>query len=205
MQMPDGEIVYGFSMASNPIGASVSREKLKIIVPQLFGIFGGINKLINRCVTDVSLFDQLQMCLTNGDSRAAVVLTIEPLRVAAYTDEFDCVIILRFSDKVDNHYRLERGDRLLTINTYAPPGTMKRPKDITPGDHYRGTEWVNVFCFIADFLTDDMDIVERRKREISEDEWKRTELLGKERLYKKPKRARDGNPFWNGDSAFRWE
>lgn len=153
----------------------------------------------------MNLFDQLEMCLTNGDSRAAVVLTIEPLRVAAYTDEFDCVIILRFTKEVDNYYRLEPGDRLLTINTYAPPGSMKRPKDITMGDRYKGSEWENVFPFIADFMTDDMDMIERRKRAISEDEWQRAMQMGRERLRRKPRRARDGRPFFNGPSAQKWD
>jgi DNA-directed RNA polymerase subunit RPC12/RpoP len=170
MRTPDG-IVYGFSMASDPISVTVSREKVKLLMP---------------------------------DTRAAVVLTIEPLRVAAYTDEFDCVAILRFTDKVDDYYRLKVGDRLLTVNTYDPT-EGKQARDLIPGDRYRGTEWSNFCPFIADFLSDDFDVIEKRKRAISEDEWQRTRQLGMERLRKKPRRARHGNPLYVKDPAIKWD
>lgn len=204
MRTPDG-IVYGFSMASDPISVTVSREKVKLLMPEFFGVLGSVLKLARRAfLTSDSIYDELEMCLCNGDTRAAVVLTIEPLRVAAYTDEFDCVAILRFTDKVDDYYRLKVGDRLLTVNTYDPT-EGKRARDLIPGDRYRGTEWSNFCPFIADFLSDDIDVIEKRKRAISEDEWQRTRQLGMERLRKKPRRARHGNPLYVKDPAIKWD
>jgi len=51
--------------------------------------------------------------LYHGDTRAAIVLSTEPLLVAAYTDELDCVAVLKFPSDLAGEYQLKEGSRLL--------------------------------------------------------------------------------------------
>jgi hypothetical protein len=53
--------------------------------------------------------------LDRGDARAALVAAITPdVLVAAYTDELDCVAMLRFPQELVDIYDLEVGTRLIT-------------------------------------------------------------------------------------------
>ena len=127
-----------------------------------------------------------------GDSRAAVVISTRPLLIAAYTDEIDCVAMLRFDNVLTNEYGLKVGSRLLTVNTYSDLNGSYE-KDLTAGSKTSGM-FGNVHPFIAEFLTDDVDRLEKRKAEIDEDEWSRTNELGKAYVATVGALARDGRP-----------
>ena len=129
-----------------------------------------------------------------GDSRAAVVITTSPLLVAVYTDEIDCVVLLRFSERFVSEYSLEPGSRLVTVNLYEDSEGSYQT-DLNPGPN--STErYGNFVPLIADFLTDDVERLSERKAEIDEDEWHLAEELGQAYLRKKVARPRDGRPFW---------
>ena len=130
--------------------------------------------------------------LTVGDSRAAVVVSMSPLLVAAYTDELDCVVVLSFPEPFAQRFKLAVGDRLLTVNTYAP-GQNVFP-DLTPGPaSFRRYE--NFYPLIADFLSDDAARIDARKAAIDEAEWQRCVTLAREYLALRPGLRRDGSPF----------
>ncbi len=62
---------------------------------------------------------------------------------------------------------------------------------------------MNFWPVIAEFVSDSVARIDERKREIGEDEWLRTEQLGRERM-KQAFKMRDGRPFYStGDSL--WE
>jgi len=135
--------------------------------------------------------------MMHGDSRAAIVVSVDPLLVAAYTDELDCVALLHFaSDSVTQ--RLEIGSRLLTVNTYAT-GEHFSP-DLVVGPRQLG-RWARFHPIIADFICADREQVERRKQEIDEQEWERTIRLGKQYLTDHPGRSRDGAPCHSASPA----
>lgn len=129
-----------------------------------------------------------------GDSRAAVVVSVNPLLVAAYTDELDCVAILRFPNEFIHQYRLSIGTRLMTVNTYK---TQEMSPEYDP-DLILGPlliqRWTGFHPIIADFVTDDYDRLEARKKQINEDEWQRTKAMGTEYIKRRPGIARDGRP-----------
>ncbi|WP_372721643.1 hypothetical protein [Novipirellula sp.] len=117
-----------------------------------------------------------------GDSRAAVVIEADPIYVAAYTDELDCVAMLKFEPSEISLSELKVGQKLVTINTYDfTPGLGS---DLHPGPGATG-RFVNFHPLIADFLTDDGEPLCERKQTIGKDEWRRAFELGKEyrRLY----------------------
>ena len=134
--------------------------------------------------------------LWHGDTRAAIVVKTDPLLIAAYTDELDCVAILHFNERLVSAYNLEIGSRLLTVNIYEYMDDGSYESDLIPGPRASGL-YRNVTPLIADFLTDDLMRVAKRKAQIREDEWRRTEELGQSYLSENHARARDGRPFWS--------
>lgn len=127
-----------------------------------------------------------------GDSRAAVVVRISPLLIAAYTDELDCVAMLCFSPRVAEQFTLKTETRLLTVNTYERRSAIVH--DLVPGDGAHG-RYQNFYPLIAEFLSDDSERMTRRKAEIAELEWERCASLGFEYVRLRPNVARDGSPF----------
>jgi hypothetical protein len=133
-----------------------------------------------------------------GDSRAAVVVLISPLLVAAYTDELDCIAMLHFPDEYVDDYNLSIGSRLLTVNTYKR-GT-KYDQDLISGPR-RIPRWVGFHPIIGDFVSDDRARLEERKRAIAEAEWQRTLQFGQEYLRLRPGMMRDGRPIYASTPA----
>lgn len=70
--------------------------------------------------------------LKYGDTQPALVVSTNPLRIAAYSDELDAVVMLRFPEELARQYDLSVGTRLTTANVYlyeyGPYG-----KDYFPG------------------------------------------------------------------------
>ena len=113
--------------------------------------------------------------LEHGDSRAAIVVSTDPaLLIAAYTDELDCVAMLRLpKEPLVSKYSLLRGSRLLTVNTYKH--NQRLDSDLIPGP-LAIPRWSGFDPIIADFVTDDMERVEARKAQITSIEWERTQM-----------------------------
>lgn len=185
------------TVASFPGAVSLSAAKLKILQPELFSPARWLLHLLTHPLTQnpasrsywkVRIPEQLAF----GDSRAAVVVSTSPLIVAAYTDELDCVALLRFGEKILGEYELKDGSRLITVNTYSSLD-FGVARDLELGPAHCG-RYGNFSPFIADFLTDDHGRLRERKAEIDEAEWQRAEELGR-RLLRSPKiTPRDGRP-----------
>ena len=174
------------SVASDPGGVTLSKERILKLEPALAAAPADASPAERAKYS----LDMLTEHLKFGDSRAAVVVSVDPLLVAAYTDELDCVVMLRFPDWLVKEYKLEVGSPLVTVNTYPrqqAPDLVHGPADLK--------RWGNVFPIIADFVTDDMDRVKARKAEITEDEWKRCAEMASEYRRKFPDRYRDGSPL----------
>jgi hypothetical protein len=126
----------------------VSHERLKSFCPHLYGWSGlsPARRRDRRYLIEHMLY---------GDSRAAVVVSVEPLLVAAYTDELDCVALLRFPSNAASQ-RVEIGSRLLTVNTYGRGDRYSA--DLIPGPA-RIERWVRFHPIIADFICADPDQV----------------------------------------------
>jgi TPR repeat protein len=175
--------------ASNPGGVSLSVAKLKPFQDELTGNARSFPQQLTN--------DRLDEHLQHGDSRAAVVIRTQPdLLVAAYSDELDCVILLRFDSKLATQYGLSEGSRLLTVNTY---GRRDSP-DVKPGPKAQH-RWTSVYPLIAEFLSDDVDRLRTRKQEIADEEWNRAFAQGKSDVEQPGFQTRNGNPYLSGTPA----
>ncbi len=177
------------SRASDPGQIWLSRAKLKLLRPDLFGFRAFFRWFWSSFPQLTYIGEQLQ----HGDSRAARVVSTSPLLVAAYTDELDCVAMLRFPDAFREVYGLTVGSRLLTVNTYKRGRAYDSDLILGPN---RFERWVGFHPIIAEFVSDDLPRIEARKAQITEEEWARTASLGAGYLAAKPGIARDGRPVY---------
>ncbi|NUP05507.1 MAG: hypothetical protein HOW73_05555 [Polyangiaceae bacterium] len=170
--------------ADHPGGVELSLEKLRILEPQLFT--DGTFKCSPTCDVDhpaAEMRERIAEHLEVGDSRAAIVVSVAHLVVAAYSDDLDTVALVRFPPALVAKYGLSVGSRLLTVNTYGQVeahGQLLYAADIVPGP--RRVRWSNFSPFIADFLSDDTDWIESRKRDIPPEEWDTAQARAAERF-----------------------
>jgi uncharacterized protein (TIGR02996 family) len=189
---PPTEFMDDNTAASEPGLIQLSPAKLKRLRPDFFGLRAAFSP-------DAGAYKRyLAEHLMGGDSRAAIVVSIDPLRIAAYTDELDCIAMLGFDTAFVSDYDLKPGSRLLTVNTYGDRHPMSKDLIPGPGDL---KNWGVFHPLIADFLTDDYKRLQVRKDSIAEFEWLRTHQLAREYARARPGVARDGRPIYSQDSA----
>jgi hypothetical protein len=182
--------------ASDSIRVGVCEAKLRKLQPELYeahGLPAGF-RWGARELGPVQVVQLIAEHLSFGDSRAAVVVQESPLIVAAYTDELDCVALLGFPDWVRQDYGLCIGSRLLTINTYGRGKSIS--PDLVPSPASLG-RWTAFYPIIAEFVSDDLDLIDRRKQSIGSEEWERTWSLGQAKLREPTPKIRDGRPLWS--------
>ena len=177
---------------SSPAGLNLAPEKLERLCPELFGTRRGLrDRLVDlfggRAALRYLIADQLR----HGDCRAAVVVSLEPFRVAAYADKIDAVALLRFPDELARERGLRMFGRLLVVNRYFRSANIA--PDLVPGP--LGIPGCGNFRpFVAEFLTSDEDALRALRAGISESEWKRATHLGRRYLEERGDLARDGRP-----------
>jgi hypothetical protein len=181
------------SRASDPGLIKMSYTRLRRLCPEDFAT--GIDPLDwidqvagARAVRNFLVADQL----VHGDSRAAVVMSVSPLLVAAYTQELDCIAMLSFPDEFVQEFGLHARSRLLTVNRYTFGGRLASDLEEGRLSYHR---YSNFRPLIADFLSDDTERIRARKATIIEDEWARAWVMGERYLARFGRVARDGNPW----------
>jgi hypothetical protein len=182
--------------ASDPVLISISDAKLRPLQPELYGWRSRWRKLpyFGQLIKAAILREVIGENMQFGDSRAALVIHSAPLVVAAYTDEQDAVVLLQFPAKLASDYRLEKGAKLLTVNTYFRGDRLAH--DIVLGSESTG-RYANYYPIIAEIVSDDEDVIARRKRSITTSEWQRTERLARAALAKQQIYVRDGRPLFS--------
>lgn len=176
--------------ASDPGHCELSIPRLLRVEPALRGWRGFYWKFFH---VGMDYEKQLDRHLYLGDSRPACVMSLEPLLVAAYSDDLDCVVMLKYPSFLIEEHQLKVGSHLLTINSYFEGKRVAR--DLTPGPNQHGP-WTNFYPMIAEFFSDDGARIAERKAEITEEEWDRCQALGELYLEKFPGRFRNASPLY---------
>ncbi|MBO6113652.1 MAG: hypothetical protein J6P57_01210 [Lachnospiraceae bacterium] len=151
----------------------LSKKKFKYIRDKLIVISPKVKKAYNN------QFDRIDEFLSCGDTQPAIVKSVEPLIISAYSDELDAVIFLRFPDVLVDKYKLKIDDRLVTSNIYERY-VDGFEKDISPGDFWLG-RYSNYNPLVQLFLSDEEDFIRKRIELFDEDKWKRVEMLTQEK------------------------
>jgi hypothetical protein len=204
---PDGEPMKHHSgVASLPGDIPISMPKLIRLEPLLAppetkkGEQPAADKKQIPEPTRLRVLEVLREHMAAGSSNAAVVISVKPLLVAAYTGDLDCIAMLAFPDWLVKEYNLQVGSRLLTVNTFHTPEHRKDAPDLHFGPK-RLPKFTNVFPIIADFVTYDKERVAEREKEIGDEAWERCEKYGKEYREKYLDLARNGSPLYSGVPA----
>jgi hypothetical protein len=176
--------------ASDPGGIRLSRRRFRQLEPWAQGIRGFFWRYSKVGRTWQEAIDEH---LQTGDSRAAVVFSVEPLVVGAYTDEFDSTVMLLFPPWLNCVHHLVVGAKLLTVNTYSLGEELAR--DMMKGTNGM-TKFTNVHPLIADFYSDDHDRIAARKDEIDDAEWQRCVEMGQSYIKRFPGHVRPGTPIF---------
>jgi len=189
-------MVDASTRASRAGGILLSDVRLRRLHPELYGIrgifFGLMHGEHGVSARDArSLFRQ---ALLHGDSQPAVVVSVEPLVVAAYSDDLDAVVLLEFDASLSNEFGLTRGHRLVSVNTYFPMQYRHLGEDIQMGPDSTNL-WGNVTSHIADFLTEDTEALRQVRQKIRPEEWEKLKKHLSARL-KQDIRPRDGRPLY---------
>ena len=178
------------SAASNPGRVRLSAAKVREFAPRLYLSPGRLGSWVSWLFGMMLMRRAaLKMHMRYGDARAAVCVVVKPLIVAAYSDDFDGVVLLQFSPELAQRYKLKAGSTLVTVNTYDLEG--KPRNDIVLAGKLN-TPFTNFTPVIADFVTDDRERIAELKKTISKEEWSRCYQIGA-RAMKQPKTLfRDG-------------
>jgi hypothetical protein len=180
------------SQASNPGELTLSDDKLRRLCPELYpkpGQWFALwdSKYGGRAADRFLIADQLK----HGDTRAALVVSVAPLLIAAYSDDLDAVTLLRFPDEFATDYALQIGQRLVVVNRFWRGG--KLAPDLVRGE--RAMEpYANVQPYLAHFLSDDTEQLQFLVEEIEPEEWERVRVLADDYLARNGQKARDGRP-----------
>ena len=192
---------HEMTAATHPGRLTLNRRLLQNVEPELRG------KRLRRWQEQdhkegtsrvTGTLESLARHLARGDARAAYVIKTTPdVLVAAYTDELDCIAMLRFPQTVADVYRLEIGTRLIACHFYQKTD-YGVALDLVPGAD-ASERWHNFHPLIGSFLSADDDRLRQLEREIREEEWSRTRELAADWLERFDEGdawpARDGSPL----------
>lgn len=184
------------SFATRPGGLTLSDTKLRRLRPDLYRSTGRIRRALSRLtLSDGGELKRLADHLLYGDAQPAVVMSAQPLLVAAYTTEIDCVAMLEFPPELAREHSLSVQDGLMTVNVYWTYEDMegKVDPDLFPGKSARGI-YASFYPLIAEFVSEDTALIEEMKASFSKYERHRVWQLGEKYRKKHAKWIRDGRP-----------
>lgn len=195
--MMDTKTLDNTSMAAQSTGLAVSPQRLRVLEP---GLAGWRGRLFNFRLSlgqgqRVSALEAFEEHLRHGDAGPALVLDTNPVRVAAYANELDAVVMLTFEAHALEGMVLSEGDRLLCVCTYEPAGeTPGYAADIIPGPRSSG-HFRNAAPLIADFLSEAHTHIELIKGAFEPAIWAHVESLAHQHQEYFGAKARPGNPI----------
>jgi hypothetical protein len=180
------------SFGSYPGLITLSKDRLRRLCPELFPTWRHPSSVIRWLIGDsLSVVYEIGDILIHGGSGAAVAMSTQPLLVASYSQNIDCVALLRFPDFLVPEHHLQPGSRLLTVLNGYMGGELAGDLEHGPDSRH---DLTNFIPFIADFLTDAKVHLEERKAGVADRWWARTQQLGESYMKKWGQRARDGRP-----------
>lgn len=147
-------------------------------------------KFPERFFADMQI-ENVANVLLHGSTQPAVVVSTDPLLIAAYADEMDAVMMLRFPEECAfvETYQLSVGSRLTTSCLYERVAAVD--KDLFPGSGWsrRFTGFVPV---VQLFIGKKDEKIQEKADLFSEDEWQKVATLAAAYRSAHPDLARDG-------------
>lgn len=170
--------------AGAPGRLTISKEK-----------WNDIKRAYNMPFLEILYFNRarknIQQRLSYGDAQPAIVISENPFIIAAYSDEMDAVVLLRFPAVLAQTNEIKLHDKLISVNCYGK--SDKIAHDIFVGEKYAGY-WTDFRPLIGDLLSDDTDRLNQHKNNIPYFMWEYVRVLGENYLRDHKDLIRNG--FW---------
>jgi hypothetical protein len=181
------------SFASDSIGIDIDLKKLKFLIPEIFSPIQEIKYKFKKWGFSTHI-EVISEHVKYGDSQGAIVVKTNPLLIAAYNEDIDCIVMLVFEDKIQNKYNFKIQDRLVCVNTFAEISQLQ--SDLIPGKNNSGM-WTLVHPIIADLVSSDAAKIEKRKNEIGDKGYEYIWQLATDYLKLKKGVSRIGKPIYS--------
>lgn len=172
-------------------GLELSDFKLKTLRPDIYSLGGSIKQMFSKFGSGFTPRDMIATILQHGDSQPAIVISMRPLLVSAYSDEFDGVVILDIPEPLKESYKLQLGTRLLTCCFYGQDDKVQG--DIITGAGF-SKRWQLFMPVLADLCSGDYPRIRQLKQKIDENNWHKAWYMGLAYRRQKPGWVRFGIP-----------
>ena len=137
-----------------------------------------------------------------GQVNPAMVMETDPLLVAAYTHDIDAVVMFMFPQEYVTTFGLRRNSMLLSSTCYGR-GQNRVAADITPGEGNTGV-WRNIWPVIVDFFALGREVISKRRKEVTREEWQRVHDMGRAWIARHGHHGRSGSPCVSNRPAWFW-
>ena len=170
-------------------GRAENQANVKFSYKKYYSFRNKINtKFSGRFYSDMRI-DFVTRALRYGDTQPALVISVNPLQIAAYSDEMDAVVLLRFPDTFVNQYSLYPGMRLTTSNVYFMDAQCAG--DIFVGEHY-SRQYTDFMPIVQLFLGKKDEKILAKAELFDENTWNRVREQANEYVNQHPELYRDG-------------
>lgn len=170
-------------------GIAENQANVKFSYKKYYSFRNKINTKVSEKFYSDMCIDNVTRALFYGDTQPALVVSVSPLTVAAYSDEIDGVLMLRFPDDFVEKYGLYPGMRLTTSNVYFR--CEQFPDDIIVGEHF--CRRYNDFLPIVQlFIGKGDEKIKAKTALFGEDVWSRVSEKAAQYAYERPDTYRDG-------------
>ena len=178
-------------------GQAGNPGKVKFSHKKYYSFRNKINtKFSEKYFSDMQI-ELVSQILMFGDTQPATVVSTAPLLIAAYSDEMDGVVMLRFDESFAEQYDLHPGDRLTASCVYF--GGTKVAQDI-----FNGAGWTHNFANFAPiiqlFLGKKDDKIREKTALFPEETWEKVAALAAAYREKHPDLVRDGLAFFKKEN-----
>lgn len=173
----------------NMASQAQNQANVKFSYKKYYSFRNKINtKFAGRFYSDMQI-DFVTRALCYGDTQPAVVVSTEPLLIAAYSDEMDAVVMLKFPAEFVEKYSLSAGDRLTTSNVYFNADGCAN--DIFVGERY-SRQYEDFMPIVQLFLGKNDDKIKAKTALFGGDMWKTVKDKADEYISLHPDLCRDG-------------
>ncbi len=135
---------------------------------------------------------KVAMSVKTGDTQLAKVISLNPLLISCYSDEFDSVLIYKYPIEFIQMYNLYLNQILVTSNMYWPKNGFDLEADILKKEGHKYL-WRDPITFIPLFLCDNDEYINNfTKNKITKKSIEILDSATQEYLENKPNCIRDG-------------
>jgi hypothetical protein len=175
------------SFATTPGNLSLSKVKTKYLLKSY-------KSLCNKGYFKKQI-KQATPLLKNGDVQPGIVVSISPLRIFAYSDDFEGGVMLKYPDEFVKYFNLTINQRVVFVNNYWHKELFSYRYDLLIGENPT-QEWRDFIPLLSLLFSDDIDKINTHISKIEESKWDTVNESVKKYVEKFNDYAREGMEYF---------